>query len=639
LFSAFKVNDTQQTSFNNTSGGVTNITNITKNTNSNYHSGDAEEEEEEEEEENEEEEEEENEKNNNNNNNNNDEDDDDDDNEINNKYNNLNTINNNNNNENSLSNRVRVSLRAKTPTNQSSSSIQNNYYESLNKQIQKPEFNIDEETFDNLTKDTQSITADNLPQMFNHVLHYNNNNEFPFAPQINEHSRRIVAKKEREALKKSTSPHTVRGKIPAHFALYSDALKRKAKQERIDANTMSDIKLKANKTKLNNKSHSLALSRNEKRIDDVTQRISKNGMLDFFSIGKVLYDLQIFRELLKRRDVDGDEEIQNINELKYEISRARNRKKEERKLFESEFLDQLWIKLNPKQFPVIKTERFADFLKILSSPVDSTVKEISTISSKFLQAALFLDTNQYSPYQLSSSHKDNGVVFQLSDNCKSKQDIWSMSTLVSNFQKLNKNIIAYKKKGTVSRGIQERIEEEQRELTFKPKISKTTKAQPKDIYERIQGFMEHKDKREKTLDKLRKIKEQEEKKLHPFQPQITEKKNIHGKRVVQNVFDHNYEVGKRKQEEKRNRMEQRRREIENEEDEKCTFHPQIEKKDLKEVFEIAKSPTNISKNESKAFNNHVIKIRRGTFERLKKDYLLNQRPTGRTTINCKERNI
>ena len=464
--------------------------------------------------------------------------------------------------------------------------------------------------------------------MFNHVLHYNNNNEFPFAPQINEYSRRIVAKKEREALKKSNSPHTVRGKIPAHFALYSDALKRKAKQERIDANTMSDIKLKANKTKLNNKSHSLALSRNEKRIDDVTQRISKNGMLDFFSIGKVLYDLQIFRELLKRRDVDGDEEIQNINELKYEISRARNRKKEERKLFESEFLDQLWIKLNPKQFPIIKTERFADFLKILSSPVDSTVKEISTISSKFLQAALFLDTNQYSPYQQSSSHKDNGVVFQLSDNCKSKQDIWSMSTLVSNFQKLNKNIIAYKKKGTVSRGIQERIEEEQRELTFKPKISKTTKAQPKDIYERIQGFMEHKDKREKTLDKLRKIKEQEEKKLHPFQPQITEKKNIHGKRVVQNVFDHNYEVGKRKLEEKRNKMEQRRREIENEEDEKCTFHPQIEKKDLKEVFEIAKSPTNISKNESKAFNNHVIKIRRGTFERLKKDYLLNQRPTG-----------
>ena len=52
---------------------------------------------------------------------------------------------------------------------------------------------------------------------------------------------------------------------------------------------------------------------------------------------------------------------------------------EKRRKIEIDFYEQIWIVLNPDNSEFIKVNILAEFLKILFSPVSSSVKEISSV--------------------------------------------------------------------------------------------------------------------------------------------------------------------------------------------------------------------------------------------------------------------
>lgn len=55
------------------------------------------------------------------------------------------------------------------------------------------------------------------------------------------------------------------------------------------------------------------------------------------------------------------------------------RDNEKRRKVEIDFYEQIWILLNPDNNEFIKVNILAEFLKILFSPVSSSVKEISSV--------------------------------------------------------------------------------------------------------------------------------------------------------------------------------------------------------------------------------------------------------------------
>jgi hypothetical protein len=55
------------------------------------------------------------------------------------------------------------------------------------------------------------------------------------------------------------------------------------------------------------------------------------------------------------------------------------RDNEKRRKVEIDFYEQIWIVLNPDNIEFVKVSVLAEFLKILFSPVSSSVKEISAV--------------------------------------------------------------------------------------------------------------------------------------------------------------------------------------------------------------------------------------------------------------------
>lgn len=64
-------------------------------------------------------------------------------------------------------------------------------------------------------------------------------------------------------------------------------------------------------------------------------------------------------------------------EIKSELKNVRDN--ERRRKTEIDFYEQIWIVLNPDNNECIKVTVLAEFLKILFSPVSSSIKEISSV--------------------------------------------------------------------------------------------------------------------------------------------------------------------------------------------------------------------------------------------------------------------
>ena len=231
---------------------------------------------------------------------------------------------------------------------------------------------------------------------------------------------------------------------------------------------MMGILLNASKTKISNNSHRIAINKIEKLIDEAVEKQQKNKRITFIDVGLVLEDLRIFRQIFSdnknnTEDLEKNKQkYQSYKDIKLELNNVNE--KEKRKKIEVDFYEQVWLTLNPENKDFIKSDIFSEFLKILFSPVASSVKEISSILKQFLLAAFFLNSNPDSIKQ---------YISPITEKVISEEEIWPLDKLVKEFLNLKENILAYQNIKNLSKSTKEDIEKYNTEqASFKPKIRK-----------------------------------------------------------------------------------------------------------------------------------------------------------------------
>jgi hypothetical protein len=354
----------------------------------------------------------------------------------------------------------------------------NTVFDKFNSEIMKDDYRINEENFDEIMR--QNINSKNVKDLFNTAMYNTENEKYKFRPEINERSN-MLAKEKRDK-----SSDTIRRDTPIELQLYQDAMKRKEKLQKIEYNNMMAIILNSSKTKISNNSHRIAINKIEKIIDSSVDNFQKEKKLSFINIGEILTDLKIFREIFPdKRDNDSHNRVQSYRDIKLELKSVREIQK--RKKAEVDFYEQLWISLNPENKEIIKSDVFSEFLKILFSPVASSVKEISSILKQFLLAAFFLNSNPDEPKLFISPITERNLA---------EEEIWPLDKLVKEFLELKENILAYQNIRNPSKKVQEELQE-------KSKVSKY-KSRSNFWEERLQALIDREKLRKQVLEEMKK---------------------------------------------------------------------------------------------------------------------------------------
>jgi hypothetical protein len=289
--------------------------------------------------------------------------------------------------------------------------------------------------------------------------------------------------------------------------------------KKIEYNNMMAILLDASKTKISNNSHRIAIAKIEKLIDEIIQKYQKNMKISFIDMGRILEDLRIFRQIFsennsntslneKNPNENKGKDYQSYKDIKIELKNVKEREK--RKKNEVDFYEQIWLTLNPENSECIKSDIFAEILKILFSPVASSIKEISAILRQFLQAAFFLNSNP---------DKEKNYISPITEKIINEEDIWSLEKLVKEFMGLKENILAYQKIGNISKNTKEDLQNIKAQNCFKPKIlknppgisddNKEFKSRYNFFYQRLPNLIERDKLRRQVLEEMKKESEEQ----------------------------------------------------------------------------------------------------------------------------------
>lgn len=301
-------------------------------------------------------------------------------------------------------------------------------FEKINQDMVKQNYQLDEQKFDELSK--PDINSYNVNELFKPAL-YDNKPANKYKPEINQKSKLLAEEKKNKTLDISSKS----GKTPVELELYEDALKRKEKQQKLEYNNMMGIMLNASKTKISNNSHRIAINKIEKMIESAVNKYEKEKKkLSFIEVGEILTELKLFREIFLNQETEYEnkKKYQTYKDIKSELGAVKEREK--RKKAEVDFFEQLWICLNPENNESIKSDIFTEFMKILFSPVASSVKEITSVLQQFLKAAFFLNLNQ---------EEEKRYVSPITGKNLTEYDIWTLEKLVQEFLSLKENILAY----------------------------------------------------------------------------------------------------------------------------------------------------------------------------------------------------
>ena len=332
---------------------------------------------------------------------------------------------------------------------------------------------------------------------------------YSFKPEINKKSRDLV--KKRLQKKKNNSP---------------------LNKTDINNNSKNDNKNKKNGSQIlvNKSSINMLLKKNEHNINEIVEKYSNNndGKLSIVNTIQCLWDIHILREILKSNSKNIEtidlETIKNI----VKVAENKNAKKT-REMEEIEFVEQLWIKINPyykNENDFIDKEVLYKFLKILFSlDEQSEINKMITTVENFLKPInkkkkAQIDVNKLKEFikekdkdkeeikeniidhdnkDINNENKDNieenkDIINNKISNDKpmnikdynnykyisllrekefGKNDIWPMSKFLRAFFELKKLIYTYKntKKDKV---MEEIIKERDKELTFQPDFNATT---------------------------------------------------------------------------------------------------------------------------------------------------------------------
>lgn len=282
---------------------------------------------------------------------------------------------------------------------------------------------------------------------------------------------------------------------------------------------MMEILINSSKNKISNKSYQIAINKIEKDIDQAVSMVTdiKLNKINFIQLGEIFALLKIFRELFPIDNTNRTREkrFQNYREIKMELKSIKSQEKRKKK--EVEFYEQLWMTLNPDNKADIRADTTREFLKILFSPLSSSIDEISLILSKFLQASFFLNSN---------NENSKMIISPITEKSISEEDLWPIDKLVREFLNLKENLLAYQRIHNYTNRAIENINKDRKDWTFKPSIPGiNTKYSEIDFEDRISKFIESK------KDKLGKMSKEIEEQVKKDFITFRKLKNAHSSQI------------------------------------------------------------------------------------------------------------
>ena len=393
--------------------------------------------------------------------------------------------------------------------------------ESKNQNL-KVKININNNNLDDYNKIYDEILRKNKDNL---IFKKDNNNSFKPLSQM---EKRSMKKNNSNNINNSNSKsfqitEKTISKSPIELSLYKEAEKRKEKREKLEYNNMMNIMLNASKVKMSNNSHKIAINKIEKIIDDTVNKYEKDKKITFINVGEILTELKILRQTFPKEEniINNNNNINNnYNNSNYQsykdiqLEMINTKENEIRKQKEVNFYEQLWLTLNPGNTKYIKSDILSEILKILLTPVNSNVKEISDILKQFLLTAFFLNSN---PDEVKK------YISPITEKEITEEEIWPIEKLVKEFLSLKENLLAYQGLKHFNKSMQKEINNSKKELSFKPKINESS-LNWNYYSERLPALVEREKLRQQVLEEMKKENEEKDLKECTFKPKINVEK-------------------------------------------------------------------------------------------------------------------
>ena len=504
--------------------------------------------------------------------------------------------------------------------------------ESKNQNL-KVKININKNNLDDYNKIYDEILRKNKDNL---IFKKDNNNSFKPLSQM---EKRSMKKNNSNNINNSNSKsfqitEKTISKSPIELSLYKEAEKRKEKREKLEYNNMMNIMLNASKVKMSNNSHKIAINKIEKIIDDTVNKYEKDKKITFINVGEILTELKILRQTFPKEEniINNNNNINNnYNNSNYQsykdiqLEMINTKENEIRKQKEVNFYEQLWLTLNPGNTKYIKSDILSEILKILLTPVNSNVKEISDILKQFLLTAFFLNSN---PDEVKK------YISPITEKEITEEEIWPIEKLVKEFLSLKENLLAYQGLKHFNKSMQKEINNSKKELSFKPKINESS-LNWNYYSERLPALVEREKLRQQVLEEMKKENEEKDLKECTFKPKINVEKKR--RKNSQNnlksnisIFDKLYLTDKGKYEKLKKLKEEEEKKEEEKELEFCTFKPKlISQNSLKKSLNSTEKP--------KGFDEYQKKMREGIIKATEKKYM--EKNIGQNYEKIKKKNI
>ena len=471
---------------------------------------------------------------------------------------------------------------------------------------------------------------------------------YSFRPEINQKSKDLLKKKFKK--RKNSSPlnkkeinnfsnnsyiENRRLNTPISELLYEDASNKRQKLENICINEKMNIKKDGNQSLISKGSVNLLLKKNEIKLNEIIEKYSKNnddGKLSITNTIQCLWEIHILRELLKNSSKN-IEEI-NLEYIKNIIEEYTHKNgKGTREIEEIEFIEQLWIKINPNyetEKDYIEKGILKNFLKLLFSLNEQTeINKMITTVNNYLKNIKkknkeindnnsennIENNNNLENNQIKEKNNDNEENNEIKNNINNKkyksllrdkeyekQEIWSISKFIRVFFELKKLISTYQntKREKIMEDI---IKEREKELTFQPDFNATasyfrkknkndknedikdihntsinsniSNKKKHDFNKLYEEFMLKKQMHEKALMILRENKERREIRMCTDRPKINKDYKIKNRKKTPEVGCTRNEFLYNLNKDIINNRKQKILEMENEYKEKYSFRPNI----------------------------------------------------------------
>ncbi len=504
--------------------------------------------------------------------------------------------------------------------------------ESKNQNL-KVKININNNNLEDYNKIYDEILRKNKDNL---IFKKDNNNSFKPLSQM---EKRTMKKNHSNNINNSNSKsfqitEKTISKSPIELSLYKEAEKRKEKREKLEYNNMMNIMLNASKVKMSNNSHKIAINKIEKIIDDTVNKYEKDKKITFINVGEILTELKILRQTFPKEEniINNNNNINNnYNNSNYQsykdiqLEMINTKENEIRKQKEVNFYEQLWLTLNPGNTKYIKSDILSEILKILLTPVNSNIKEISDILKQFLLTAFFLNSN---PDEVKK------YISPITEKEITEEEIWPIEKLVKEFLSLKENLLAYQGLKHFNKSMQKEINNSKKELSFKPKINESS-VNWNYYSERLPALVEREKLRQQVLEEMKKENEEKDLKECTFKPKINVEKKR--RKNSQNnlksnisIFDKLYLTDKGKYEKLKKLKEEEEKKEEEKELEFCTFKPKlISQNSLKKSLNSTEKP--------KGFDEYQKKMREGIIKATEKKYM--EKNIGQNYEKIKKQNI